>query len=422
MSTFRLRGLAAALALLIASAGVSRAAPLQVQRPPPTDEGRQVLVMLRMAPQHFRPDAGYSGAYGDVQGRSARWRVAARLAHEQGGDLVNEWPMPILGVDCFVVKVRAGDTPEALSSRLTRAPDVAWSEPLHIYHGKGDPPAHNDPLYRVQPAAREWRLAELHRISTGRNVRVAVVDSMIDASQPDLAGQIELEENFVASRPAGPENHGTGVAGIIVARADNGVGIAGVAPQARVLGLRACWQETGAPAGSAATDCDSLSLAKALEFAIGHGAQIVNMSLSGPPDLLLARLLDVALMHRIVVVAAYDRGAPDGGFPASYRGVVAVADEADGPPLPGVFTAPGHDIPTTEPGGRWFLVNGSSYAAAHVSGLFALLRQRGPITRGPLELVAVRESNTVDACATLLHASAACDCGCALRRETIATK
>ena len=421
MSALQLPGLAAALALLIASAGVGRAAAVDDQHASSGGEARQVLVMLRMAPQHFRPDVGYSGgAYGDVQGRSARWRIAARLAREQGGDLVNEWPMPILGVDCFVMTVPANDTPEAMSSRLTHSADVAWSEPLHIYHAKGEPPVHNDPLYRVQPSAREWRLAELHRISTGRNVRVAVIDSMIDASHPDLAGQVELEENFVSNRAASPESHGTGVAGVIAAKADNGIGIAGVAPQARVLGLRACWQEKGAD--GAATVCDSLSLAKALEFAIGHGAQVVNMSLSGPPDLLLARLLDVALMHKIVVVAAYDRSASGGGFPASYRGVVAVADEADGAPVPGVFAAPGHDIPTTEPGGRWFLVNGSSYAAAHVSGLFALLRQREPITRGPAELVAVRQSNAVDACATLLHVSASCACGCALRRESIATK
>lgn len=418
----RLRGLAAALALLLASAGVGRAEPAGDQRPSPAGEERRVLVMLRMAPQHFRPDAGYSGGYGDTQGRSARWRVAARLAHEQGSALVDEWPMPTLGVDCFVITVPSGETPEGLSSRVARDPDVAWSEPVHTYHGKGEPQAYNDPLFRVQPAAREWRLAELHRISTGRNVRVAVIDSMIDRSQPDLAGQIELEENFVSDRPAVPESHGTGVAGVIAARADNGLGIVGVAPQARLLGLRACWQEKAPPAAGAATTCDSLSLAKALDFAITHRAQVVNMSLSGPPDLLLARLLDVALAHRIVIVAAYDRHAPDGGFPASHHGVVAVADEADGAPIPGVFAAPGHDIPTTEPGGRWFLVNGSSYAAAHVSGLFALLRQREPLAHGPPELIAVRDSNDVDACATLLHASGSCDCSCALRRETIASK
>jgi hypothetical protein len=421
VSASQLRGLAAALALHLASPGVGRAALFDDQRPSPASEERRVLVMLRMAPQHFRPDGGYSGGYGDAEGRGARWRVASRLAHEQGVALVDEWPMPLLGVDCFIMTVPTGETPEAMSSRLARAPEVAWSEPVHTYHGKGDPPTHNDPLYRVQPAAREWRLAMLHRVSTGRNVRVAVIDSMIDRSQPDLAGQIELEENFVSGRPAPPESHGTGVAGVIAARADNGVGIAGVAPQARLLGLRACWQEE-TPEGRASTTCDSLSLAKALDFAITHRAQVVNMSLSGPSDLLLARLLDVALAHRMVIVAAYDRSAPDGGFPASHRGVVAVVDEADGPPIPGVFAAPGHDIPTTEPGGRWFLVNGSSYAAAHVSGLFALLLQREPLVHGPSELVAVRDSNTVDACATLLHPSGASDCSGALRRESIATK
>jgi hypothetical protein len=61
--------------------------------------------------------------------------------------------------------------------------------------------------------------------------------------------------------------------------------------------------------------------------------------------------------------------------------VVAVADEAE-PPAGGRWLAPGHDVPATLPGGRWGLVSGSSYAAAHVTGLFALLRERTPLATG----------------------------------------
>ena len=78
-------------------------------------------------------------------------------------------------------------------------------------------------------------------------------------------GQVALKENFVDGRRELPEEHGTAVAGIIAARADNGVGIVGVAPNARLLALRACWQES-----SQATVCTSLSLAMALHFAIAH--------------------------------------------------------------------------------------------------------------------------------------------------------
>ena len=64
--------------------------------------------------------------------------------------------------------------------------------------------------------------------------------------------------------------------------------------------------------------------------------------------------------------------------------------------------APGKDIPTTEPGGRWFLVSGNSYAAAHVSGLFALLRERSPRTLSGTVLVSARSGGgVIDACATL---------------------
>ncbi|MEI4902441.1 S8 family serine peptidase, partial [Klebsiella pneumoniae] len=91
------------------------------------------------------------------------------------------------------------------------------------------------PLFPFQPAAHAWRLSDLHEISTGRSVRVAVVDSMVDLAHPGLAGQVVVSENFVSGRPGVAEQHGTGVAGIIAARADNGVGIAGVAPQARLM-------------------------------------------------------------------------------------------------------------------------------------------------------------------------------------------
>jgi subtilisin family serine protease len=73
---------------------------------------------------------------------------------------------------------------------------------------------------------------------------VAVVDSGVDAEHPDLAGQLALRRNFVDAVPDAAEAHGTAVAGIIAARADNGIGIAGVAPGAR------CWP--CAPAGKAA--------------------------------------------------------------------------------------------------------------------------------------------------------------------------
>jgi subtilisin family serine protease len=276
---------------------------------------------------------------------------------------------------------------------------------MRVYAGQAASPSYNDPLYRAQPVAAAWRLAELHQISTGRGVIVAVIDSGIESTHPDLLGQIAQNVNFVAGQPFRAESHGTGIAGVIGAKGGNHVGIVGVAPSARLWGLRACWQE------ARATVCDSVSLAKALHFAIERGSQIINMSLAGPRGELLDRLLDVALARRITVVAAYDENLPDGGFPASHHGVVAVAEEGWQGMRPGVFTAPGRDVITTQLGGKWDIANGSSFAAAHVSGLFALMRAKS--FGGSLALATLPGSSAVDACATLLRIGGICDCDCA---------
>jgi len=352
---------------------------------------RQVLILLRLPAQHARPDAAYAGSYGAGAERKARQRMASRIARANGMELAAGWPMPLLGLDCFVLNVPPGRSQAEAVAQLSRDPAVAWSEPMHVYRAEAAAP--NDPLFAAQPAARDWRLADLHAIATGRNVRVAVIDSAIDARHPDLAGQFQSRRNFAPEHPDTPELHGTGVAGIIAAVADNRVGIAGVAPDARLMALRACWQQE-----TTATVCNTLSLAEALHFAIDHDAQVINLSLSGPPDLLLAGLIDAALARGIVVVSAVDPNLAGGGFPASHPGVVAVTNAAN--PGRGAVSAPGRDVPTTQPGGRWGLVTGSSYAAAHVSGLAALVRQRSPRVRSPLILVA-GQAGGVDACATL---------------------
>lgn len=165
--------------------------------------------------------------------------------------------------------------------------------------------------------------------------------------------------------------------------------------------------------------CTSLSLARALNAAVERDADIINLSLGGPPDRLVQRLIESALARGIVVVAATDRRAADGGFPAALPGVIAVADEL---PLPSarVVSAPGTDVLTTLPGSRWGTVSGASYAAAHVSGLLALViearahgasagRARPPVFA---DLVAGGDGG-IDACATLARASGSCSCNCA---------
>jgi subtilisin family serine protease len=239
---------------------------------------RQLLVMLRLPPQHYHPDAAYAGRYPNDSGRAARRRVAGELAEVHGLTLVDGWPMPVVGIDCYVMEQRAVAPIEQALAALSRDQRVMWAQPMNTFHGQGA----GDPLYAVQPAARYWHLAELHKASTGRGVRVAVIDSGIDGGHPDLAGQVELRANFVDGSPDAAEAHGTAVAGIIAARAGNGAGIVGVAPDARLLALRACW-----PDSAGATRCNSFTLGKALNFALLNRAKIINLSLSGPSDRLL---------------------------------------------------------------------------------------------------------------------------------------
>lgn len=401
--------------LCLALLSLLLATPAQAAPPEP---GAQILVMLRMSPEHFRPNSSYGGGYGDDLAHGARARIARRIARDHRLTLLDDWPMPLLDIDCFVMRLTPGGSVEASIAEVSRDPAVAWAEPMHVYRAQGAAFAHNDPLYAAQPAAVSWRLGELHRLATGRGVTVAVIDSAIDARHPDLTGQISTNRNFVADRPASPERHGTGVAGIIAARADNRIGIAGIAPGSRLMGLRACWQEAGF---AAATLCDTLSLAKALHYAIEHGAEVINLSLGGPRDLLLARLLDIGLQRGAVIVAARDPGQRDGGFPASERGVIAVAGAGLSSDTPHVYNAPGRDIPTTAPGGRWTLVDGNSYAAAHVSGLAALIRERRPRGARDLALIAAhRDGGAIDAFATLARQAGRCDEPCERKGGVVA--
>ncbi len=381
------------------------------------EASRQILLMLRMPSPHFRAGSDYAGSWGDPLSHGARRRVAAQLAGAYRLQLTGDWPMPVLGVECFVMSLR----PERASERgqtlveLGQDPRVAWAQPMNVYRAQ----AHDDPLYAVQPAMSEWHLSQLHEFATGAGVRVAVVDSGIELSHPDLAGQVELSENFVAARPLVAERHGTEVAGIIAARADNHLGIVGVAPQAHLMALRACWQDS-----TTSTLCTSLSLSLALDFAIAHSAQVINLSLAGPSDPLLGRLLEQAARRRITVVAAVDREMPGGGFPASHPGVIAVAET--GAPLAAsgtvVSLAPGQDVPTTGPPSRWYMVSGSSYAAAHVSGLVALLRQLLPPGAPALSSQDLSRlpSGAIDACATLMHHTLPRVCGSAVSPVAVA--
>jgi subtilisin family serine protease len=329
--------------------------------------------------------------------------------------------MPALGVDCFVMAASADGSIGKIVEQLAQDPSVESVQAMNQFNVL----AHNDPLYPLQPSASAWHLAEVHKVATGKRVKVAEVDTGVEINHPDLIGQIALARDFVDVESNVAEVHGTAVAGIIVARADNGIGMAGIAPNARLYALRACWQRTvGAPSAI----CNSFTLAKALQFAIDENVQVINLSLGGPRDRLLGRLLDTALSRGITIVSAADPMFGDGGFPASHRGVLAVAAD-DVHDIPSnALLGPGTDIPTTVIGGKWGFVTGSSFAAAHVTGLVALLRELAPnlparemreaLEARPVAAGAGERHVAVDACAAIARIGGICACACAVAVES----
>jgi subtilisin family serine protease len=209
---------------------------------------------------------------------------------------------------------------------------------------------------------------------------------------------------------------------VIAAVADNGIGIVGIAPEARIMALKACWQ---AATGASAV-CNSFTLAQALEGAIVAHADIVNMSLAGPADPLLARLVERGAMQGMIFVGATRNAAEGPSFPADLDEVLAVdaAEESSGNPRH--ILAPGHDVLTLVPGGHYDFASGSSLAAAEVSGIVALmLAERPHLSAGEVRNLLLRSSRRVqspageirmvDACAALRDTAGHPVCGSELR-------
>ena len=329
---------------------------------------------LRMLVTFAIPASAQVGGAGPVYRRPSAYSgpgaldaTLDRIAREHALRRIEGWTLRALGVWCEVDEARDPESRARVLAALAADPRVESAQPMQRFAAQSTR-AH-DPYRDLQPAAIRSELDPAHRIARGRGVRVALVDSGVDASHADLRGAIAPARDFVGGGERGA--HGTEVAGVIAARANNGVGITGVAPEARIVDLRACWVERGA------TACNSYTLARALDAALVSRAGIINLSLAGPDDPLLARLLATAEARGILVVAA----VPDGvsaarSFPARLESVLAVVgSERD---EPGAVRAPARDVLTTKPGDRYDFASGSSLAAAHVSGAAALYRDAVP--------------------------------------------
>jgi subtilisin family serine protease len=292
------------------------------------------------------------------------------------------WPIKALGVYCVVVEAPAGADRDALLKILAKDERVQLAQPLQDYsvYASLSADAHhhyNDPYVDLQRGFVETDAALAQKLSQGEGVRVAVVDTGADTTHPDLQGRIHDTHDMVGddAKLFDHDHHGTEVAGVIAADADNHQGIVGIAPKAVLSVYKACWYTPEANTGA---HCNSFTLAKALAAIIDTDARIVNLSLGGPADPLLDKLLAQLLNQGRIVVAALPPSGNLGGFPDNAPGVIVVRVSGHSPAPAGVLSAPGSDILTTQPGGGYDFTSGSSMAAAHVSGILALLLSVAP--------------------------------------------
>ncbi len=213
---------------------------------------------------------------------------------------------------------------------------------------------------------------DAHSWSSGEGVKVAIIDTGADTLHQDLRGRIAAADNFVDSdaEQFRRDRHGTEMAGVIAAVANNHEGIVGVAPDARLLLFKACWQ---LHIDADAANCNSFTLARALVAALDAHVQMVNLSLIGPDDPLLRGLIQEGMRRGILFVGAASDTADGQRGLSQLPGVIQVASAEARSLSDAAVYAPGKDILTLMPGGHYDFASGDSIATAQVTGVVALL-------------------------------------------------
>lgn len=334
-----------------------------------------------------------------------------------------EFPLTSIRVNCLVYRVPETLAVDELIHRLGADKRIQLVQANQVFAGLqgGESDAYAGLSYGPQTIHAD----AAHKISTGKGVAITIIDTGADKNHPDLKGRIGQIRNFVegGEESFSEDLHGTAVAGIIAARANDGLGIYGIAPEADIAQYKACWYILHSDDKAL---CSSWTLAKALDAAITSGSRIINLSLSGPADKLLQQLLEAAHQRHIVLIAAATEGG-EPGFPAILDFIVPVlASGPDGKTtLPSwaanrhPLIAPGIEILTTTPREGYDFLSGSSMAAAHVSGTVALLLQYQPqlkpgqiqgVLQATSQASALGGAKVIDACRALLALGAKVAC------------
>jgi hypothetical protein len=308
------------------------------------------------------------------------------LARRHGLARLESRNFPLVGATIGLFRITDRRSIETVSRELATDAGVRSVQPNFRYVLQDQKVAltEGDP---AQYALLKLRLPEAHTLAHGANVTVAVIDSGIDVKHPEFANAIAASFDALGGKE-GPHLHGTGVAGAIVSHAR----LMGSAPAARILAIRAFGV---APNGA---ESSSFVVLKGLDYAAAHGAQIVNMSFAGPKDALIERGIAAAAAKGIVMVAASGNAGPKSPplYPAANANVIAVSatdaqDRLFAASNRGSYiaiSAPGVDVFLPAPDEKYQMASGTSFSAAYISGLAALMLERNPALK-PDELRAI---------------------------------
>ena len=252
--------------------------------------------------------------------------------------------------------------------------DNVVAQPNFVFDTKQGAPAEGDP---AQYALAILHLPDAHAIAKGDGVLVAVIDSGIDADHSELAGAIAGSYDALPA-PMQVDKHGTAIASLIAAHGK----LMGAAPNAKILAIRAF-----NPKGTSAQGT-TFSILKGLDWAVANHARVINMSFAGPNDAALHRSLEAAHKQGIVLIAAAGNDGPKAPplYPAADANVIAVsATDSENKAYPqsnrGIHiavAAPGSQILVAIPDEAYEVSSGTSYSAAEVSGIVALMLERRP--------------------------------------------
>jgi subtilisin family serine protease len=311
---------------------------------------------------------------------------ADELARRHGLMRLQSQNFPLVGATIGLFRITDRRAVETVSREFAADASVRSVQPnfRYLLQDQKAVPSEGDP---AQYALAKLRLPEAHTLAHGANVTVAVIDSGIDVRHPELANAIADSFDALGSNE-GPHVHGTGVAGAIVAHAR----LMGSAPAARILAIRAFGT---APNGVEST---TFVVLKGLDYAAAHGARIVNMSFAGPKDPLIDRGIAATAVKGILMVAASGNAGPKSPplYPAANANVIAVSatdaqDKLFAASNRGAYiavAAPGVDIFLPAPDEKYQITSGTSFSAAYVSGLAALMLERNPALK-PDEMRAI---------------------------------